>query len=70
MLRDCPQIQNKTNRIITIRGKPDSIILELPLEYSALMTRFHVSTYSIRLLYIVFLLYGRRHELCMGSGLW
>ena len=54
------------NRIITVRGKPDSIILELPLEYSALMTRFHVKI----AVYIVFLLCGRRHELCMGSGLW
>ena len=61
--RDGPQIQNKTNHIITVRGKPDSIVLELPLEYSVLMARFRVSTFSARLLYIVFLLRGRRHEL-------
>ena len=51
------------NHIITVRGKPDSIILELPLEYSVLMARFHVSTFSARLLYILFLLRGRRYEL-------
>ena len=60
--RDWPQIQNKMNHIITVRGKPDFIILKLLLEYSVLMTRFHVSTFSARLLYIVFLLRGRRHE--------